>query len=325
MRSSSRACFRSALATQVRERAGALRRAGRRSRISRPTTRDAARRRSALRSSVAVLGAADELQRRHAGAPGRRRRPRRTARRAGRSRPSTSRCRGRGSDAGGGRARRRRSSRRARCGAARRRSARPTPTRRPRAPRRRLELRRVAGSSSAVSWSIAAGSSAASAGTRGSLDAPVAATTASHVPRARVGHARRSRPACGRTAVDGRRCVSTGASIPPAVAVEERRRRLRRGHEAVGIVAAGSGDPGSAVIQFGVSSRSESHRSVRHEFATSPRSSTTWSIAGRGEVMAHRESGRAGTDDHDGHAACPLLRRRSRALRRARPGRSSGS
>jgi hypothetical protein len=29
---------------------------------------------------------------------------------------------------------------------------------------------------------------------------------------------------------------------------------------------------------LGVSSRSESQRSVRHEFATSPRSSTTWSI-----------------------------------------------
>src|SRR5262245_39721034 len=30
--------------------------------------------------------------------------------------------------------------------------------------------------------------------------------------------------------------------------------------------------------QLGVRSRSESHRSVRHEFATSPRSSTTWSM-----------------------------------------------
>ena len=36
--------------------------------------------------------------------------------------------------------------------------------------------------------------------------------------------------------------------------------------------------PGSRVCQFGVSSRSESQRSVRHEFATSPRSRTTWSI-----------------------------------------------
>src|SRR4051812_42979705 len=35
--------------------------------------------------------------------------------------------------------------------------------------------------------------------------------------------------------------------------------------------------PGSRHCQFGVSRRSESHRSVRHEFATSPRSSTTWS------------------------------------------------
>ena len=33
--------------------------------------------------------------------------------------------------------------------------------------------------------------------------------------------------------------------------------------------------------QFGVSSRSESHRSVRHEFATSPRWITTWAIERR--------------------------------------------
>src|SRR3954454_5017237 len=36
--------------------------------------------------------------------------------------------------------------------------------------------------------------------------------------------------------------------------------------------------PGSRVCQFGVRSRSDSQRSVRHEFATSPRSRTTWSI-----------------------------------------------
>src|SRR5205823_12124981 len=45
---------------------------------------------------------------------------------------------------------------------------------------------------------------------------------------------------------------------------------------------------GSRVIQFGVSSRSESHRCVRHEFATSARSRTTWSIerAARRWLMA---------------------------------------
>src|SRR3954462_7018232 len=36
--------------------------------------------------------------------------------------------------------------------------------------------------------------------------------------------------------------------------------------------------PGSRHCQFGVSSRSESQRSVRQELATSPRSRTTWSI-----------------------------------------------
>src|SRR5690242_17086077 len=36
--------------------------------------------------------------------------------------------------------------------------------------------------------------------------------------------------------------------------------------------------PGRRLCQFGVSSRSESQRSRRQEFATSPRSSTTWSI-----------------------------------------------
>src|SRR4051812_24989125 len=36
--------------------------------------------------------------------------------------------------------------------------------------------------------------------------------------------------------------------------------------------------PGSRLCQLGVSSRSESQRSVRQEFATSPRSRTTWSI-----------------------------------------------
>ncbi len=36
-------------------------------------------------------------------------------------------------------------------------------------------------------------------------------------------------------------------------------------------------NPGSRVIQLGVSRRSESHRSVVHEWATSPRSRTTWS------------------------------------------------
>src|SRR5262252_2851854 len=36
--------------------------------------------------------------------------------------------------------------------------------------------------------------------------------------------------------------------------------------------------PGSRLSQLGVSSRSESHRSVFQEFATSPRSRTTWSI-----------------------------------------------
>src|ERR1700722_15619862 len=36
--------------------------------------------------------------------------------------------------------------------------------------------------------------------------------------------------------------------------------------------------PGSRLCQLGVSSRSESQRSCRHEFASSPRSSTTWSI-----------------------------------------------
>src|SRR6476646_4202974 len=35
--------------------------------------------------------------------------------------------------------------------------------------------------------------------------------------------------------------------------------------------------PGSRLCQLGVSSRRESQRSLRHEFATSPRSSTTWS------------------------------------------------
>src|SRR5437588_4458913 len=39
--------------------------------------------------------------------------------------------------------------------------------------------------------------------------------------------------------------------------------------------------PGSAVIQLGVSRRSESHRSCRHEWPTSPRSSTTWSTPAR--------------------------------------------
>src|ERR1044071_2787875 len=37
-------------------------------------------------------------------------------------------------------------------------------------------------------------------------------------------------------------------------------------------------NPGRRVSQFGVRRRSESHRSVRHELATSPRSRTTWSI-----------------------------------------------
>ena len=60
--------------------------------------------------------------------------------------------------------------------------------------------------------------------------------------------------------------------------------------------------PGSRVIQFGVSRRSESQRSVRQELATSPRSSTTWSIAATAELVAHRQSGLAGADDHDGGA-----------------------
>ena len=36
--------------------------------------------------------------------------------------------------------------------------------------------------------------------------------------------------------------------------------------------------PGSALCQFGVNKRSDSQRSLRQEFATSERSSTTWSI-----------------------------------------------
>ena len=48
-------------------------------------------------------------------------------------------------------------------------------------------------------------------------------------------------------------------------------------HEAVGVVTVVV-RPGSRFCQFGVRRRSESHRSVRHEFATSPRSRTMWSI-----------------------------------------------
>ena len=61
--------------------------------------------------------------------------------------------------------------------------------------------------------------------------------------------------------------------------------------------ASRSAMPGSRVCQFGVSSRSESQRSVRHEFATSPRSRTTWSIERSVRRLAHRQAGVAGTDD----------------------------
>src|SRR6476620_785883 len=50
-------------------------------------------------------------------------------------------------------------------------------------------------------------------------------------------------------------------------------------------------NPGSRHCQLGVSRRSESHRSVRHELATSPRSRPTWSIerAARCQLMARPE------------------------------------
>src|SRR3954464_2958916 len=98
--------------------------------------------------------------------------------------------------------------------------------------------------------------------------------------------------------------------------------------------------PGRRHCQFGVRRRSESHRSVRHELATSPRSRTTWSIerAARCQLMARPEwpapimiavadfttlapdppsvdrdehSGRIGNDVEDGG---PLLRLRNQRL-----------
>ena len=51
--------------------------------------------------------------------------------------------------------------------------------------------------------------------------------------------------------------------------------------------------PGRRVIQFGVSSRSESQRWVRHEFATSPALEDHVVDRAAGEVAAHREPGSA--------------------------------
>ena len=79
-----------------------------------------------------------------------------------------------------------------------------------------------------------------------------------------------------------------------------------------------SGSPGSAVIQFGVSRRSESQRSrapgVRHLAAFEH----DVVDAGPGEVMAHGEPGGAGADDHDRRVArssAPSVGRRT--VRRA--------
>jgi hypothetical protein len=70
--------------------------------------------------------------------------------------------------------------------------------------------------------------------------------------------------------------VLTGASMCVA------KRAMNSTTSALVRYPSGSGpsypNPGRRHCQFGVRSRRESQRSNRHEFATSPRSSTTWSI-----------------------------------------------
>ena len=237
------------------------------------------RRRSALRSSVRALGAADELQRRHAAGPARRRRPRRSARRAGRSRPSTSRCRARGTCAGGERARRRRSStsrplRRSSSAICTPDADAPTTSTSP--ARRAAPGRRY---SSAVSWSIRRrqiGRRPRARAARSTRRSPRRRRRTASGPRSVTTSKPAARPPHLR---DGRRGCRTGAVEPVAVAVEERDDLAAR-HEAVGIVAvvAVTGQRGSS--SSGSAGGASPTARVRHEFATSPRSRTTWSIAG---------------------------------------------
>ncbi len=60
--------------------------------------------------------------------------------------------------------------------------------------------------------------------------------------------------------------------------------------------------PGRRLCQFGVSSRSESQRSVRHELATSPRSITTWAIERCVRKCDDGEPCVPRPDDHRGRA-----------------------
>ena len=126
--------------------------------------------------------------------------------------------------------------------------------------------------------------------------APLASTTARHRHVAAIG--------LDAVAVVARRDRRDGRAGPhrradaSRVAVDELD-DLGHRHEAVGIGAVVARSPGSRLCQFGVSSRSESQRSCRQEFAISPRSSTTWSMASARQAAAHREPGMAGADDDD--------------------------
>ncbi len=73
--------------------------------------------------------------------------------------------------------------------------------------------------------------------------------------------------------------------------------------------------PGSRHCQFGVSSRSESQRSVRHELATSPPLEDHMVDRAVGEAATHREAGLPASDDYRrcAHRArpCPAATLRS--------------
>ena len=132
----------------------------------------------------------------------------------------------------------------------------------------------------------------ASAGTYGRSQCPVATTTARacHLPAVVT---------TGRPVPQRRTARTVDAGRVPA---RDRRRRsapacrhLAGGHVAVGIRAV-VGEPGRRVCQFGVSRRSESHRSLRQRSPMRPRSSTTWSMPRSAQAAAHREPGLAAAD-----------------------------
>ena len=115
-----------------------------------------------------------------------------------------------------------------------------------------------------------------------------------------AGHGGRSHHPVAITTLPARQCPLRGDDGEAVVDAGEvaRRRCPRHGsRRSVGVVLEVGDDlgadmkpwrsapvydqPGSRVIQFGVSRRSESQRSLRQRSATRPRSSTTWSTPGR--------------------------------------------